>query len=1325
MSRCLVCKEEFADERELYSHLGESTCLRQINNKEGDEQTETRDQEVDKQINNKEGGEQAETRDQEVDKPIGKGRKYDKIEPMVKTKIVFVERNELEPSVRLHTAGFQISKWFPKDIMDPLSALQEYSSHVQHALSSHIGKKWLLSLEVSVYREIREMNGRNTREYKTIKFSSSFKININHLDINENFLSARDQIVEDWNTWLRNGSDWHLERVQTLILKTVRYNPAGASWFPLPKQVNSQAILNIRNKCLNCFEYSCLGSILYDEEESKEIGIKKYKRSMSNPGFYKDFIGKRLNMQRASKPMQIEDISNFESDNPDLSINVWLLESGEYEIKPLYCSLKTSSGKKTINLLLIQKETMSHYCTIINLGLLLKTSGYSKYAVWRHPSPLCSKEFKLNEMSSSERKKHMKECVEHHGSINNNPKQEMVIPFGEKAFVKFMNYSQTIKANVMFYADFETMNIPLQTAQPPQKKSKTNSTENQEKSYSWKKTVNEAYSFALITVAEGEYEVDPIVYRGEDAGAVFIDTVLEQAERAINYFKENSKPLQMGKEEEERFQKENTCHLCEETIYDEDDKVRNHDHVTGKFLGACHNRCNLSYKQNYKVSVALHNLKGFDQNCILKSIKKRHPDPQVIGQTLEKYISFSIGRVVFKDTFQFLANSLSNLTENLKADKERSLEENFSITLKYFNKRWKKELEEKGRNIDEAFKMITSKLIFPYRYIDSFEKFEETEIPSQEKFFNDLSEESVSDELYANFKRLWFLFDLKNIGELSDLYVAVDTALLADIFENLRRVSFSTIGLDPAHSFTAAGLSWSGALKVGKLKIEIPQSKEIHDFIDNNLRGGVAQGSIPYSKANNPLLKDYDSTKPISYIYFFDCNGLYARAMEEKLPYNDWVKVDVHSEDWLNIQTDGEHGYWLEVDLSYPSNLHDAHDGFPLCPEHYQVNFNELSNYQLSLANRYNLKETKIKKLMTTFHDKNKIGLHIRLLQFYCKFGLELTKVHRVFKFRQANFLKKYMDMCHWFKTSSDSAVMRQFGKLLANSLYGKLCEDVKKQREIKLTTKDKVAQKIVKSPYVKSFDIFDDSKIFAFEMIKKKVLLNKPRFVGATILELSKYLVYDWYYNEIVPLFQKIDTNIKISYQGGDTDSICLKISNVPKNVDVQKILREQGAHWFDSSNYPKEHPSFSLINKNKNGCWKDECEGIPIKESVFLRSKLYSIEREDEKTKQAGKGILGVVRKKKLTHKDYVNCLFEETINYNKGHKIQTERHNIYLVETQKVSLSPFNDKIWLTRNEELNEFITHSFGHYKLKQRPYKLKQLTNEEQKPKKCDNEEQF
>ena len=1027
-------------------------------------------------------------------------------------------------------------------------------------------------------------------------------------------------------------------------------------------------------------------------------------------------------------------ISNFESDNPDISVNVWLFECGEDVIKPLYSSISASSGKKTINLLLIQKQTMSHYCSIINLGLLLKTKGYAQHAVWRHSSVFCSQEFKLSEMSPRQQKEHIKECNDHHATLNNKPKQKIVIPFGQKAFVKFINYSQTIKANVMFYADFETMNIPLQTSQPPHKKSKTNSAENQEKSYSWKKTINEAYSFALVTVAEGEYERDPIIYRGVDAGLVFIDTVLEEAERAIAYFKDNAKPLKMTEQDEKIFEKENICHLCEEEIFDDEDKVRNHDHVTGKFLGACHNKCNLSYKQNYKVSVALHNLKGFDQNCILKSIKERHPDPKVIGQTLEKYISFSIGRVVFKDTFQFLANSLSNLTENLKADKERNLEENFRVTFKYFNQRWKKELEGKGRDIAEAFKMITSKLIFPYKYIDSFEKFEETEIPSQENFYNDLSEESVSDEEYSSLKRLWYLFDLKNIGQLSDLYVAVDTVLLADIFENLRRVSFSSIGLDPAHFYTAPGLSWSGALKFEKLKIEIPQSQEIHDFFDENIRGGVAQASIPYSRANNPLLKGYDSSKPVSYVYFFDCNGLYARAMEESLPFGNWQKVDVDAEDWLNIPTDGEHGYWLEVDLTYPSSLHEKHDGFPLCPEHYQVNFNELSDYQLSLVNHFGLKETKIKKLMTTFHDKNKIGLHLRLLQFYCKLGLVLKKVHRVFKFKQANFLKKYMDMCYWFKTSGDSPVMRQFGKLLANSLYGKLCEDVKKQREIILTSKDKVAEKIIKSPFVKSFDIFEDNKIFAFEMIKKQVLLNKPRYVGATILDFSKYFVYDWYYNQITPLFQKIDPNIKISYQGGDTDSICLKITNVPKNIDIQKILKEEGAEWFDSSNYPKDHPSFSLKNKNRNGCWKDECEGIPIKESVFLRSKLYSIERDDEKTKKAGKGILGVVRNKKLSHIDYVNCLFDEKISVNKGHKIQTERHNIYLVETQKVTLSPFNDKIWVTKNYD-GTFTTHSFGHFKLKEareakgnKTHKpvMKSLINKiDSLVKKCVNEDQL
>ena len=134
------------------------------------------------------------------------------------------------------------------------------------------------------------------------------------------------------------------------------------------------------------------------------------------------------------------------------------------------------------------------------------------------------------------------------------------------------------------------------------------------------------------------------------------------------------------------------------------------------------------------------------------------------------------------------------------------------------------------------------------------------------------------------------------------------------------------------------------------MDLEIPSDMKFNEFIDKNIRGGIAQGSIPFSKANNPQLKDYNKDEPDSYIYMFDCNGLYARAMEEKLPCGDIRKVSPDSEDWLNIDADGEYGYFLEVTLNYPKHLHDLHDGFPLCPYHDSPSLSELSNYQKRMA---------------------------------------------------------------------------------------------------------------------------------------------------------------------------------------------------------------------------------------------------------------------------------------------------------------------------------------------------------------------------------------
>ena len=90
--------------------------------------------------------------------------------------------------------------------------------------------------------------------------------------------------------------------------------------------------------------------------------------------------------------------------------------------------------------------------------------------------------------------------------------------------------------------------------------------------------------------------------------------------------------------------------------------------------------------------------------------------------------------------------------------------------------------------------MLTRKGVYPYSYMDSFEEFIETSLPSRQKFYNDLSKEHISDDDYNFIHDLWNTFGLKNMGELHDLYMETDVVLLADIFENFRDVSIKNYG---------------------------------------------------------------------------------------------------------------------------------------------------------------------------------------------------------------------------------------------------------------------------------------------------------------------------------------------------------------------------------------------------------------------------------------------------------------------------------------------------------------------------------------------------
>ena len=255
-------------------------------------------------------------------------------------------------------------------------------------------------------------------------------------------------------------------------------------------------------------------------------------------------------------------------------------------------------------------------------------------------------------------------------------------------------------------------------------------------------------------------------------------------------------------------------------------KVKDHNHWNGNYRGAAHASCNLKMRKFRKIPCFFHNFAGYDSHLLIRGMDSEliKSQPKVIAKSMERIISLTLDKIEFKDSFQFLAESLDRLVSNLKS-KSGNITDVFPNTWNYFNQKW--------RNLDkDAFEMITEKLIYPYSYFKSFSNFEEENLPSISNFYNELSRKEISLSDYEKVKRLWKTFGMKNLGDLHDLYVECDVHLLADCFEYFRKFSLKNYRLDPAHFISAPALSWHSALLHTNVKLEIPQDPDMHLFID-------------------------------------------------------------------------------------------------------------------------------------------------------------------------------------------------------------------------------------------------------------------------------------------------------------------------------------------------------------------------------------------------------------------------------------------------------------------------------------------------------------
>ena len=208
------------------------------------------------------------------------------------------------------------------------------------------------------------------------------------------------------------------------------------------------------------------------------------------------------------------------------------------------------------------------------------------------------------------------------------------------------------------------------------------------------------------------------------------------------------------------------------------------------------------------------------------------------------------------------------------------------------------------------------------------------------------SDGHISLKDYLMCEKIWDEFDIKDMGDYHDHYLKKDVLLLADVFEKFTETCLKFYGLDPCHYFSFPGLSWDAMLKMTGVKLEKISDNDKYLFFEKGLRRGLSYIAKRYAKANNKYMNDYDPKKPSKLITYLDMNNLHGWAMSEYLPYGEfkWLKI-VDEFDVNSISEKSPIGYFLQVDLEYPDQLHELQNYYPLAPEKLAVSSDVLSKY--------------------------------------------------------------------------------------------------------------------------------------------------------------------------------------------------------------------------------------------------------------------------------------------------------------------------------------------------------------------------------------------
>src|SRR5277367_693419 len=329
--------------------------------------------------------------------------------------------------------------------------------------------------------------------------------------------------------------------------------------------------------------------------------------------------------------------------------------------------------------------------------------------------------------------------------------------------------------------------------------------------------------------------------------------------------------------------------------------------------------------------------------------------------------------------------------------------------------------------------------------------------------------------------------------------------------------------------------------------------------------------------------------------------------------------------------------------------MHKSNSDYPLAPEKMYVDSTMISPETENVMKSINMSSCpRVKKLVPNLFNKKNYILHYRNLQFYLAQGMKLEKIHRGVRFSQKSWLAEFIHFNTEKRKAAGTAFEASQWKLCDNAVFGKFLQHPRQYSKVKVIMGEAKLAKVMNKPWVKIIH----PRLALVEVVKENVRLDKPVYVGSTILDISKLVMYDFHYNYMV---KKYGDSQKLLFT--DTDSLCYEIHT----PDVYKDIAKDRDKYFDTSNYPPDHKLYSVENKKKLGTFTDETKGVPIVDFVGLKPKLYAFMCEDEYEKITAKGVVAATSRTKLKFQIFLDCLEKYQTFYFKNTSIRSFNHDV----------------------------------------------------------------